>query len=138
MNEPRVLNLEFNGEEKDRAGFLWQIREKVIELTGETMTLDALINEMAKNIFDHVEGKGFIVIVSKGNSFKFVVKDYGRNSYNFEECLRTSKLAGNGVNHGHGLRIITDLAKDLDINLYVNTSGGFLYAGIYQKNKLSH
>jgi len=132
MNE--VLRINFDGVIRDRGVFLSCIRSAVTKVTGERMTLDALINEIAKNIFDHAEGKGFLVISKEGDLFKFVIGDCGKKSYNFNKCINHSTLVGNGVNHGIGLGMIQDYAEDLGIKLDVDTSKGFCYSGFYKKS----
>ena len=127
-----ILVLKFDGKEPDRRSFLSQIRKSVMSFTGETMTLDALVNEIAKNIFDHAQGKGSLLIRLKNGQFEFVIKDDGQDSYEFEKYRGKSKLAGNGTNFGIGLDMILDLAKGLNIELKIDTTKGFTYSGVYK------
>lgn len=133
----KVVKMQFCGREPERRTFLKQIRVAVMDLTGEIMTLDALIDEIAKNIFDHAGGLGSLVIEPKNGSFEFTIKDQGQKEYDFEFCSRGSRLAGNGVNYGAGLSIIKDLAQCLSIDLQIDTSKGFSYSGIYTPRKVA-
>jgi hypothetical protein len=129
------LTMSFDGSITDRKTFLKQIRYAVIEMTQERMTLDAIIVEMAKNIFDHAGGVGFIKIIRQNNRFFFEVRDGGEESHDFAYCSFHSRLVGNGVNHGTGLQMICDLARDLGVELTIDTSGGFSYIGVYSPVK---
>lgn len=105
-----------------------------MELTGEMMTLDALIHEIAKNIYDHAGGTGELTIEEiEPDVFSFSIRDCGTITYEFEKCIGRSTKAGNGVNCGVGLRIIRDHAAFLDIDLKIDTSKGFSYSGTYKK-----
>ena len=130
-NIVNTLEMRFDGTTTDRKEFLRRIRTAVIELTGERMTLDALINEIAKNIFDHAHGLGSLIIKNQNGAFEFEIKDDGESAYDFETCSTCSRLVGNGVNFGIGLKTICELARDLDIDLCINTSKGFSYSGVY-------
>jgi hypothetical protein len=132
-NRCEVLRMNFDGGLRDRQVFLNQIRSAVMKVTGEKMTLDALINEIAKNIFDHADGKGSLVICREDDLFDFVIKDCGKKSYNFEKSKNHSTLVGNGINCGIGLGMIQDYAEDLGIKLNIDTSEGFSYSGVYKK-----
>lgn len=129
--QPRILKMRFDGTVTDRREFLNRIREGVTRLTGEAMTLDALINEIAKNIFDHAHGMGSMVIEPENGMFRFEIKDDGEDGYDFEYCTTHSMLVGNGVNFGVGLRTIRDLARSLNIDLCIDSSRGFSYSGTY-------
>jgi anti-sigma regulatory factor (Ser/Thr protein kinase) len=129
-----MLEMTFDGSDTDRQHFLHRIREAVMAYTGERMTLDALINEIAKNIFDHAEGRGYLRITKQGNDFHFLIKDEGTESFDFKTCsTQGSRLAGNGVNHGIGLDCITGIAEGLRIDLIIDTTKGFSYSGVYHK-----
>lgn len=131
----KTLEMRFDGTTADRKKFLKRIRAAVMKLTGEIMTLDALINEIAKNIFDHAHGLGYLVIKRREGSFEFEIKDEGQEGHDFEHCSTHSRLAGNGVNFGIGLRTIRDLAQSLGIDLQINSSKGFSYSGVYIPRK---
>ncbi len=128
------LELFFDGEDLNRQNFLSHVGAAVRIFIGETMTLDALVNEIVKNIFDHAGGKGFLLITKDqgGRNFEFIIRDEGQGSYDFEKCLTgPSRLAGNKINCGLGLGIIRDLAESLNIDLSIDTSKGFSYSGKY-------
>lgn len=127
-----VLNMRFDGSESNRAKFLKGIRTAVIELTKEVMTLDFILYEIAKNIFDHAGGVGSLIIWRTGHTLEFVIKDGGCSTYDFATCIGNSRLCGNGVNFGLGLSMIVDGAKGLGINLHIDTSNGFSYQGVYE------
>lgn len=132
-NTDTVLNLLFDGKVTDRHEFLQQVRDPVIRLTGERMTLDAVINEIAKNIFDHANGRGSLVIRRlKGGFFEFHIQDGGVEAHDFEYCRTHSRLAGKTRhNYGIGLEMIEELSGGLGIHLKIDTSHGFSYSGIY-------
>ena len=130
--ERRTLIMEFNGDERDRTAFLRAIRAQVTKFTTETMTLDALIHEIAKNIFDHAHGRGSLKIERVNGTFQFEIRDGGQESYDFETCATRSQLAGNGINFGVGLQMIRSIARDLSIDLKVDASRGFHYWGTYK------
>ena len=125
------LMMVFDGSVVDRTEFFAHIRNAVMEFTGECMSLDALVCEIAKNIFDHAHGLGSLAIEFRNDSFEFKISDNGKTSYDFDTCSIQSRLVGTGVNFGAGLRTICDLANDLDIELHIDTSKGFSYSGIY-------
>ena len=125
------MTLEFNKVATKRSVFLKKIRTAVIRFTDEKMKLDALIHEIAKNIYDHAQGKGTLIITQKDGSFEFEIKDNGQESYNFDLCKNNSASAGNGINYGIGLNMILNLAAALKIELKIDTSKGFYYSGVY-------
>jgi len=90
--------------------------------------------EIVKNIWDHADGRGRILIVkytiSSGDFFLFSARDEGKESYSFMDHIHNSRLRGNGVNFGRGLDLIDDFGKDLCVRLYISTEKGFHYSGI--------
>jgi anti-sigma regulatory factor (Ser/Thr protein kinase) len=130
-----MLEMTFDGSDADRQHFLDCIREAVMLYTGELMKLDALLNEIAKNIFDHAGGRGYLQIDSvEEDSFYFLIRDEGTESFDFETCsTQGSRLAGNGINYGTGLSCIKDIAEGLNIDLIIDTTKGFSYSGVYHK-----
>ncbi len=130
-NTSNTLEIRFDGAISDRQEFIKRIRCAVVPFTGESMSLDALLIEIAKNIFDHAHGLGSLVIVSKAGSFEFVIQDEGDAAFDYEHCSKNSTRAGNGVNYGIGLGIIKDIAETLGIELMIDTSKGFSYSGVY-------
>ena len=135
MNEPNLLKIEFTGRTSDRTAFLCQTRMTVMDFIGERMTLEALIHEMVKNIYDHADGRGILEIHREGELFRFQVKDHGVKAHDFEICFYNSSKSGNGINHGMGLGIIMHLAHDLGMELSVDTSQGFHYSGTYRRKR---
>jgi anti-sigma regulatory factor (Ser/Thr protein kinase) len=125
------LVMVFDGSAKNRELFLNTIRVAVSDYTGEMMTLDYLMRELAKNIFDHAEGKGKMVIMRRGGSFEFEIKDEGTEAFDYEYCMQHSRLSGNGKNYGIGLRLTREFAKHFSIDMHVDTSKGFRYWGVY-------
>jgi anti-sigma regulatory factor (Ser/Thr protein kinase) len=130
-----LLWMKFQGDMPERNEFLRWVRHAVMELTSEVMTLDALIQEIAKNIFDHAEGKGSLRIVLKDGSCEFEIKDEGQEAHDLRACMGHSRLAGNGINRGVGLEMIADMALAFGIDLRVDASKGFCYSGIYTLEK---
>lgn len=133
METPQVLEMTFYGTPKSRILFLRRIRDRVTKLTGEVMTLDALIIEVAKNIFDHARGCGALRIQAHGTSFVFEIHDNGTEAYDFEFCRANPSDLQNDINCGIGLGMILDLAQSLSIDLKIDTSKGFAYSGTYTK-----
>ena len=113
-----ILRLEFSGGELNRQQFLDRIKIAVNIFTGEEMTLDSLVDEIVKKIFDHADGRGSLLITKSktknGKEFGFVIKDEGEGA----ECVV-------------GLGVIKDLAERLNIDLKVDTSKGYTYSGTY-------
>lgn len=134
-NGSRKLIMIFDGQEKDRRSFLNKIRAEVINFTRESMTLDVLVIEIAKNIFDHADGLGMLAIEETHGSFVFKIHDNGEQEFDFNFCWNNSRLSGNGTNFGAGLRVIVSVAKDLGIDLGIDTRKGFSYSGTYTPKK---
>ena len=140
MGNERRLEIEFTGNHIPRAKFLNGMQMRVIEFVGcRPMTFDAFLREIAKNIWDHADGKGYLKLVtSDENSFGFEIGDHGQSSYDFEYCKRNSRLAGtlgNTANYGIGLQgIIPIIARTVGIEWQVDTTRGFHYKGVYLKN----
>lgn len=129
--QTNVLTMRFDGTVQNRREFLRRIRVIIIDLVGSTSVFDALINEIAKNIYDHAHGLGSLVIEILDGSFNFEVMDDGKISHNYEYCRNNSTLKGNLTNCGIGLGIIKDLAESEEIDLRIDTSRGFLYSGTF-------
>lgn len=129
-----VLHIDFTGNGVDRRDFLVKARDQVMEFTGQKMLLDRLLNEIAKNIYDHADGRGSLTIIEwEPEIFEFEVHDFGEERYDLDHCKNHSRLAGNGKNHGAGIGIILQLAKVLKIDLRISTVRGFRYHGVYKK-----
>ena len=136
MDKPEaVLHITFDDTIDDRDNFLQSIRNPVMGFTKEKMRLDALIKEIAKNIYDHANGRGSLAIAKKANVFEFYIKDEGTESFDIESCKKDRQPTKNGINFGIGLGLIKDLAEALDIDLIVDTSKGFCYKGTYTSKK---
>ncbi len=133
MNLPyHTLRIIFAGNHVPRRVFISIIRNEVAELIGQTMRLDMLLIEIAKNIFDHANGKGILMLRKQPDgTFAFEIRDHGTESYDFNLCRARPARHANGLNYGLGLGLITDLADSLGIKLSVDTSAGFAYSGIY-------
>lgn len=126
-----VLTMRFDGTVQDRQKFLKRIRLVIIDLVGSVSALDILINEIAKNIFDHAHGLGSLVIEILDDSYEFEIMDDGVMPYDFEHCKKNSTAVGNGTNCGFGLGIITTIPRDGEIDLRIDTSRGFRYSGTF-------
>ena len=129
--DTKLVTMKFCGTTVKRNIFLKEIRAAVTKITGEKMTLDALIHEIAKNIYDHARGEGSMTIIQKDNLFEFEIKDDGQESYDFDLCKNNSASVSNGINYGIGLNMIFNLASALKIELKIDTSKGFYYSGVY-------
>lgn len=136
-NTQTLLWIQFDNSIQERDVFLGNTRRTVVNFMNEKMRLDALIHEIAKNIYDHAGGRGTLRIEKEANKFDFCIKDEGVEAFDREFCKNHSRLAGNGINFGIGLKLIEDLAMILHIDLVVNISSGFSYSGIYIQEKRS-
>jgi hypothetical protein len=134
MKETLILNPDLSRVDFQRhyLAFVKQFIEKhrpPIQVNGFCM----LVNEITKNIWDHTDGKGQIILEADGEALNFEIKDYGTESYDLEEIRQVgSRLAGNHINHGHGVcgEMIKGLAEGNKVkNFQVNTSHGFTYSG---------
>ena len=135
MNE-KEFRYEFTGTEKPRGRFLKDFSIAALpflDFRGNNGFL-MFLNEVVKNIYDHAEGKGFVLLEKEGLVIRFMIKDYGTESYDLAEIKKAgSKKPFNGVNYGAGICMngIEDLAKGVGIVLQIDTSCGFTYTGTY-------
>ncbi|MFA5935117.1 MAG: hypothetical protein WC827_04510 [Candidatus Paceibacterota bacterium] len=83
-----------------------------------------LFLEIFRNIYDHANGTGKIVLIKNTNSIKFIIFDFGKGN-------KLTKIRNDKVNFGAGVSMIKDIAESLGIELKVDTSKGFYYEGIY-------
>ncbi len=91
--------------------------------------------EVVKNIYDHANGRGEMILLVEGHDLSFVVRDFGKKSFDLEKIKkRGSTKAGNGINFGFGVvgGGINALAKGIGIDLKLDTSRGFRYSGEYR------
>lgn len=131
--QEKTLHILFDGTVLDRDEFLQSSRVQVIDFIEEQMTLDALLNEIAKNIFDHAGGKGSIFIERTGSQYTFCIKDDGTEPVNLADCAKNWSSINPGTNFGIGLNLIKLFAEDLGIALKIDTSKGVSYSGTYTK-----
>ncbi len=92
------------------------------------------ILEMVKNIHDHADGKGTLILHRISPlEIMFDISDEGTESYNYDTYLKgPSRLQGNGINKGVGLRSISSfLATQHFKEVLIETSHGFHYKGTY-------
>jgi anti-sigma regulatory factor (Ser/Thr protein kinase) len=132
----KVLILILDGTSMKRQQFLNYIRNSIIIFTRNAMLIDVLINEISKNIYDHADRKGEIIITQIGGKYFFIVRDYGCNEYTFSNCIGHSTKKGNGVNCNMGLGMILEYAESFKIILCIDTSKGFCYSGFYDPNRI--
>ncbi len=94
-----------------------------------------LLWEIVKNIYDHADGQGEVVLSVEACELHFVVRDFGTKSFDLEKIKKIgSTKCGNGVNFGFGIvgGGINSLAKGIGISLELDTSQGFSYSGDYK------
>lgn len=130
-----IFNIAEPVSDAKRQAALTRVRDDVFKFTGRRMALDALCAEILKNIIDHANGRGSLVIVFTNGAFEFTMRDESTESFNLETCRKGSRFAGdptNTTNHGAGLGIIDDIAATYHIQLVIDTSRGFCYSGVYR------
>ena len=106
-----------------------------LETNPQHIQFYTLLWEMIKNIYDHAEGKGKVILSMQNLQVDFLVKDFGTANFDLNKIkVHGSTKLGNGINSGLGLcmGLIEDSAKGIDIDLKINTSRGFCYTGIYK------
>jgi anti-sigma regulatory factor (Ser/Thr protein kinase) len=130
------LDLTFDVHEMERDNFksdITQILRALLVRINSANGLAMLMIEIIKNIYDHADGKGYIRLVRRENYLDFEIRDFSGKSYNLDKLsvAGASKKAGNGINFGVGLRMIPQMAEDLNIQLQITTCDGFQYKGTY-------
>ncbi len=131
------LSIEFTGNGVPRSVFISRFSEEYFGFIPKEEPLSVpffyLLREMAKNIYDHAEGKGCVELGKNGRNVSFEVSDQGKEPYDFaalmEKIESGSLKRGDRVNFGIGLRSIHKDSKFLGIDLFIDTSSGFLYRG---------
>jgi len=133
----KTKRLVFKGNEISRNAFLDNFIAENVNFFGVDINHSflLLLVEIAKNIYDHANGKGELVFLMDGDEVDFVIRDYGTKKYwLFWVKLFGSTKSGNGINFGKGLSggMIERCAKDLGIDLKIDTTSGFCYSGKYK------
>jgi len=130
------LIIEFDGNMGSRVEFLDRLKKQLIDFLDDLVQVNVAVmffKEIVKNIYDHAEGKGVMTLVKGERGIYFRIKDFGKESYDFE-ILKTkgSSKAGNGTNFGIGLGLIEGMADGFGvIDFKIDCSKGFVYSGIY-------
>ena len=129
--------LEFTGIKKQRDDFLEDFHEEFFKNScieemdrNKKMQLFYLLREIIKNIYDHAEGMGSVLLkqIDTGRIL-FKVCSPG-NSYDFQKLKKEpSSKQGNKINFGRGLFLIESMLQDFTENYSVDTSAGFCYQG---------
>ncbi len=119
------LEMVFEGNDTSRDKFCQQVLMIIRFFLGQNLNgFYMLFLEMFRNIYDHANGKGKIVLIKNNNSIKFIIFDFGKGN-------KLTKIRNNKVNFGVGILMIKDIVESLKIELKVNTSKCFRYEGIY-------
>jgi len=112
---------------KTREIFLREISLTAISFVGEIMPFVMLLREIAKNIYDHNQGNGYLILNKIGDSIEFEIGNRAAVLPDTELFPKTGKR----VNFGVGLRNIPEIAKTLGIELKINIPGGYVYSGTF-------
>ncbi|MEI7480487.1 MAG: hypothetical protein WCJ59_02560 [bacterium] len=141
-NQREPLMMIFTGTDVKRSVFLREIHYRVMEYVDHYgMGINSLLVEIAKNIYDHANGRGSLTITPQDDeTYLFEIWDEGTGGYDFEEIIRSekSRLKGNGVNCGAGLTQIQDYADTFTTSFKIDTTKGFRYSGTYDPKKLEN
>jgi len=100
----------------------------------EVMHLSMFFTEIAKNIFDHAEGEGEAKIAKNPDNVLFLIKDYGKKSFDLDEIKkRNSSKKGDKTNRESGISFIESYAEHiLHLEEFkIDTQEGFCYSGKY-------
>ena len=122
------LKVELSAKNKTREIFLREIKVVTIAFTREIMTLDAMFKEIAKNIYDHNYGNGYLILNKIG---KYVEFEIGNRATSLSAAA-SRPVTGERINFGDGLRSIPQIAMSLGIKLKIDIPGGYIYSGTYQ------
>jgi hypothetical protein len=107
--------------------FINQIRLIAIAFAGKITPLEGMFKEIAKNIYDHNKGNGYLILNKIGDSIEFEIGNRAAVLPDTELFPKT----GRRVNFGVGLRNIPEIAKTLGIELKINIPGGYVYSGTF-------
>lgn len=131
-----TLTCKFKGNDCVRYDFVQAFRTYLIKYIQEREQkypayFILFFGEIVKNIYDHADGVGEMVIIEEENHFDFKVRDFGRNGPDMNTP---------GINYNLGLSlisIIVDLNQDgekymQDFNL--KKENGYIYSGKIRKN----
>ncbi len=89
-------------------------------------------NEILKNIHDHSNGDGSLMLKRSPDFLEFEIEDCSTGNYDLETLSTTGLTTKtNGINRGLGLGMIKDMSEGLNINLNIDSSSGFKYKGRY-------
>lgn len=95
-------------------------------------TIEELLLEACKNIWDHADAQGSVTLTKLSNgAFTFIVTDGHDEPFVFDVCEGNSRLAGNGTNFGEGLGIIRRCMELNCAHATIDTTQGFRYEGIF-------
>lgn len=129
------LHVTFTGKDGyTREEFLSEIHLLVAEFIGENWNLlGMVVNEIVKNIWDHADAKGTLKIERRNDEeFWLQIEDDSSLEYDFSSLVGKSRLTGNGINHGYGLSMISDMGKMLCADFRIDTKSGFKYSGTFE------
>ena len=138
------LRYTFSGNHVPRNLFISVFLHEAVDFIGfnDGRPLAQFLLEIVKNIYDHGGGKGYAVLHKKGRIIEFELIDLGTQRFDWSEVRRRGSTKanqpGNRENYGLGLGMIEDIAKDLKIDLAIDTSCGFGYKGTYDPSTFRH
>ena len=119
------LEMIFEGSDTSRDKFCQQILMIIRFFLGQNLNgLYMLFLEIFRNIYDHANGIGKIILIKNTNSIRFVIFDFGEGN-------ELTKIRNDKVNFGAGISMIKDIAETLGIELKIDTSKGLCYEGVY-------
>jgi hypothetical protein len=100
-------------------------------------TIFYVLSEAIKNIYDHADSCGQVVLLLKGNQLFFSLRDYNPHSVDFEGIIKrgTTSKPETGYNYGLGIRnYLTEMPReDLQMLSYqIDSSAGIHYTGIWR------
>jgi glucose-6-phosphate-specific signal transduction histidine kinase len=142
MLSVKKISIIFDKEIKDRKKFI----DVYIQIIKATLLDETEVNfirpimEIVKNIYDHANGEGELILKKiNEESLYFEIFDYGNNYYILEKLkhdgISTLASAKNAHNFDFGLSKILEFGQKLCQNFEVKTSKGFYYSGIYSTKK---
>jgi anti-sigma regulatory factor (Ser/Thr protein kinase) len=130
------LEIAFAGISEDRSKFIQWIKDEVIPFIGSDTYLweifTSLIVEAVKNIYDHAKGHGYIKLKKDGKTITFKIRDFSSKTFDFNALQESGTTKSiHHDNKGLGLKLIPQLAEQLNIDLLIDTSKGFRYEGVW-------
>ena len=92
------------------------------------------VREIAKNMWDHADGKGSFHFIRDELDVRFWICDQGREGFSLATIKKGgSSKAGNGTNFGAGVigGMIDDWSREAGLSYTLNPERGFEYTGTF-------